>query len=188
MKFAPKTAPIALPKGSGEKASKSGSGESGSRKRRVPKMSRGSGEKIKKAKAGRRKRARKGKDDSPGKDSADDLGKKSGESVSKASGEAISASKRKRQRGMYRSGSESVDVSEHSDEDAEPESDSIEVLIPDELNEYVEKITVGKLSRYGFARSLRLRKMVLYLVALSYMGSLTSFTMFNYSIHRQGCE
>ncbi|WKX91812.1 hypothetical protein Q1695_010109 [Nippostrongylus brasiliensis] len=165
MKFAPKTAPIALPKGSGEKASKSGSGESGSRKRRVPKMSRGSGEKIKKAKAGRRKRARKGKDDSPGKDSADDLGKKSGES-----------------------GSESVDVSEHSDEDAEPESDSIEVLIPDELNEYVEKITVGKLSRYGFARSLRLRKMVLYLVALSYMGSLTSFTMFNYSIHRQGCE
>ncbi|WKX91821.1 hypothetical protein Q1695_010113 [Nippostrongylus brasiliensis] len=75
--------------------------------------------------------------------------------------------------------------SEHA-ENSEPVSEDIEVLFPEELKEYVEKVTIGKLSRYGLGRGLGMSKIALYFVALSYMGTLTNITMFNYSMHRQG--
>ncbi|VDL82623.1 unnamed protein product [Nippostrongylus brasiliensis] len=77
--------------------------------------------------------------------------------------------------------------SEHA-ENSEPVSEDIEVLFPEELKEYVEKVTIGKLSRYGLGRGLGMSKIALYFVALSYMGTLTNITMFNYSMHRQGCR
>ncbi|XGW19768.1 hypothetical protein V3C99_003533, partial [Haemonchus contortus] len=74
--------------------------------------------------------------------------------------------------------------SEGSDE-SETESEEIEVLIPEELREYAEKLIIGKLSRHGFGRG-RISKLALYCVTICYVANLQNFMMFNYAVRRFG--
>ncbi|WKX91815.1 hypothetical protein Q1695_010110 [Nippostrongylus brasiliensis] len=75
---------------------------------------------------------------------------------------------------------------EQRSEGSSIESEDIEVLIPDELEEYTDKIVFGKLSKQGFGSSLSLSKLAFYCVAVSYAASLQNFTLFNNLIHRRG--
>ncbi|VDO43488.1 unnamed protein product [Haemonchus placei] len=74
--------------------------------------------------------------------------------------------------------------SEGSDE-SETESEEIEVLIPEELREYAEKLIIGKLSRHGFGRG-KITKLALYCVTICYVANLQNFMMFNYAVRRFG--
>ncbi|KAK6057267.1 hypothetical protein COOONC_05218 [Cooperia oncophora] len=43
---------------------------------------------------------------------------------------------------------------------------------------------IGKLSRFGFGRSLKMGKMAFYCVAMSYVASVPNFMAFNYAVRR----
>ncbi|KAK6009694.1 hypothetical protein OSTOST_25356, partial [Ostertagia ostertagi] len=101
-----------------------------------------------------------------------------------AKGKDAGRRKRRRRRNIEISAT----VAENSDlsDDSFTESEDIEVLIPEELREYAEKIIIGKLSRFGFGRSLRLSKLGFYCVAMAYVASVPNFMMFNYAVRRLG--
>ncbi|KJH53281.1 hypothetical protein DICVIV_00592 [Dictyocaulus viviparus] len=69
-----------------------------------------------------------------------------------------------------------------SQEDSSLESERIEVLITSEFREYVEKVTIGKLSRNSFASSLKLNKFGYYCALVAYVSTMDSFTLFTFSV------
>ncbi|VDM59281.1 unnamed protein product [Angiostrongylus costaricensis] len=77
---------------------------------------------------------------------------------------------------------ESVGPSGYSD----IESERIEVIITGEFRDYVEKITIGKLSRHNFISTLRLEKITFYCVMVCYVATMDNFAMFNFAVVRYG--
>ncbi|RCN48157.1 hypothetical protein ANCCAN_05843 [Ancylostoma caninum] len=67
-------------------------------------------------------------------------------------------------------------------------SEEIEVIITDEHRDYVERMTIGKLSRAGLGQSFKWSKIEFYCVVMSYVLSLDTIAMFNYCVSRLGSE
>ncbi|EPB70890.1 hypothetical protein ANCCEY_10014 [Ancylostoma ceylanicum] len=65
-------------------------------------------------------------------------------------------------------------------------SEEIEVIITDEHRDYVERMTIGKLSRAGLGQSFKWTKLEYYCVVISYALSLDTIAMFNYCVSRLG--
>ncbi|KAL6729922.1 hypothetical protein Aduo_000931 [Ancylostoma duodenale] len=65
-------------------------------------------------------------------------------------------------------------------------SEEIEVIITDEHRDYVERMTIGKLSRAGLGQSFKWSKLEYYCVVISYTLSLDAVAMFNYCVSRLG--
>ncbi|KAK6727384.1 hypothetical protein RB195_005215 [Necator americanus] len=66
------------------------------------------------------------------------------------------------------------------------ESEDIVVLITEEDRDYMDRITIGKLSRAGIGQTFRWSKVTYYCVVVSYASSIDSIAMFNYCVARLG--